>query len=266
MDFVSLYSNSHKKKKHKQIVNKISKFDHDSHKVVSGYCRIAEYSLSPNNNIIPTDIVYLCILFFSWSEQFDKKLHGKYITTSINMAKRVKPDYEKQIICESAFGSFVVDYEKHFNCILSWTIKMDEQLQPKCSIGIIAVDESENIYHLLHDDCFSKDTSSKGVKSYYGIHFELNSSQRLDAFDIWSRVISHGYNYNLKQCRNNFIKMKLNLKNKTLSYCINDQKYNTDGIAFKNMEDISKYKYRVCVCISDKDAVFEIIDFSMTHI
>eukprot|EP00483_Globobulimina_turgida_P012593 UN12616 len=169
----------------------------------------------------------------------------------MNTAHRFSLDYQKDVTCESVFGSFIIDYGKHCNAVLLWTIKMDQQLQPQTSVGIIAVDESQNIDHLLNANCFSKDTSSKGVKAYYGLNVSSHSLPVLDTFEVWNKVNIDFYLHPglkqfiyLKQCRYNFIKMELNIKQKTLSYWINDWKYNKNGIAFRNMEDMSKYKYR----------------------
>ena len=215
--------------------------------------------------IIPNEIMYLCLLYSFSGEQFHQKLHGKHMSTIINLVHRRKSRTIKSPQWESAFGRFVVDFNEYNSHTMTWRIKMDEQLEPCISVGIIDINNKQIISESLNRNAFTnpviyKDRYGYTIKNiYYGLYV---SSE--EAILDW-REGTYAKNRSLKPddkdylqlCRNNEIKMKLNTKLCKLEYWVNGKEFGSLQLA--NID--KKIKYRMCLCVDDIDVTCEIVQF-----
>ena len=210
-------------------------------KLIAGYAREIESSLL-QNQIIPSGIVDLVIMFYFLTEKFSR--FQKDIAATSKNDTMISNGMS---FWRSAIGNIIT--ENASQSIFKWRFDVTAY-KVAVTIGIIEYNLKINIEKYIF--------MSKNV-AYYALS-KGNFSTIYETHDH-KRIVHGARNKMQKGLKNgnekNDIIMIFNGKNKTLEYNVNGEDC---GVAFKNI-DLS-VQYQLGICISH--GVIEIVDFTIT--
>ena len=246
----------------------LSIIDERTKKIVNGYIHQIEHIFHDIyiHNIIPVGIVNLCTLFyFQFIEEFSADLCAQNISLSssnndkLTIASKVNGSDEAW---ETMYGSIIVDSHLYPMSKMEWTIKIcASQYLQFFMIGLM-----EYATNPIFDGyCFVSLSKSK-------FYAWMNSTQ-----NTWHQLKNNDYDANVRILRgkiannqdtnmlmtnqDNILKLVLNTKQKTIAYYGNSIAYSK---MFDNI-DVSR-KYRLAICVYNKNTVIEIVNFRISDL
>eukprot|EP01084_Bolivina_argentea_P316502 548656_1 len=238
-------------------LQKLKNVDKITHEIVFGYVHQIESSLQNDNIVIPSGIINLCLLYYWIMEEFDDSLHGEHIIISNKNRNIIKCKLQ----WETAFGTLIIDHNKYENSAITWKLTMKTDESGAFSVGIASIHNTNNHnFDMLNGNVFLPGfAEDKHKYKFYGLyvdtHFSiLDTHDSLTITDVCEEVNKGALM--LRQDEDNTLIMKLNCKDKTIEYCMNDTK---PGIAFTNIDFSCQYKFAVSMYSETKK--LEIIDF-----
>ena len=213
--------------------SKLKFVDEKSPKLVFGYIRAIERTVTSKEHEIPDDIKNLCLLYFYIIfEQFDVASHRLKLSSS---DKDKENDIVEQIHAASwnnVFGKRIIDPEQNPNCIYIWTLQFkcnpDQENSSTPSIGIISKDNK--CYTDMTEYCFMYDNHN-----FYCWETAWSASRMRgkETSSYAQTFIRSG----------DIIKMEFNVKNKSLRFYCNDKDL---GVSQDNIDINCQY----CLALS----------------
>lgn len=240
----------------------INRFDRLKQVNTKDELTVAGYIRKQSSINIPYEIIQLCILFFVHFEKWSKIYHGNGIQISDSIARRVFNETH----LESALGELVIKS----GGIHHWRFKLlkinGTKANWKIAIGVVQVKGTNEISLKRHTQSYLTKKQytfdNTDIKSYVYVVCRKNrcSSNGVPfnktKMPLYDRDDDYLHKYGKE---NDIVDMYLDLKDKTISYAINDEYL---GIGDRDVMDT---EYRMGVSISGTGTEIELLSYHELH-
>ena len=205
---------------------------------VFGYIRLKEKELSLCN--IPQMIHYLCLQYYFHGEYFDKCIGDDAEISSDKMITKAMSTVH--YFYDAVYGKLSIDSLS--NCIATWTFKLVQLDTDTDGYGI-------RIF-LLSDELKKNNCSM----SHYYFYNNGNSYAR----PKWPIISEESMSEKPpKFATGDIIKLILDTKNAMIALRKNEDDF--EYVIFQNIHKGANIKYKVAICLLEKNNAIEIIDF-----
>ena len=232
------------------IMNKINCVSERDRCLISGFVKNCQ-SLFPKNNpyfIIPSLVIYVILYFYSELEEFDDHPTGIVLTGDNKIATTATPHWS------SLYGKNI--YQRNKRLIYHWTFKIvDGPLVGDILIGI----HSYDTFGKILDGDFTSSSRHEMAKSLYWAiccNGMIYSNTNDNEFKYGGK-----YGENARWRLGDEIEMILDMKQKTLTFYVNDR---DQGIAFDDITCDNYIHTYMAVSMGSIRTVVQLISFNMS--
>ena len=222
----------------------LKSIDHATDHLLHGYIREGEKLLKNHESVVIPPLVIYTVLMYYWLKEYFAVINDEKVSLSND---KMKLGFKVGSWTNSSFGNFKID--SMCNNIYKWRLKIESAGSENLLFGISSGNDTEQVF------VWDLNAFFYGVNAFNGekITHKENRSGKFD-FDATKYISRIGCN--------DEVKIVLDLSNKCISFCVNDE---DKGIAFDNVKCEKGLEYRLVVSSCSESISIELLDLEIIY-